>query len=373
MQRQSACGSIGLIVIEKKSKNHLGGPRGRKITPEDKRCAIQLIKEAHRQGCRRQLACDVLGISLRTLQRWEKSIELADQRKGPHISPAHKLSEQERAKILSIANTKEYARLSPRQIVPKLADKGIYIASESSFYRVLKKHNQLKYRFRQRPPSHKKPASYSAKKSNQIWSWDISYLPTNVKGLFFYLYVFVDIFSRKIVGFDVFDTENAANAIIVLDTACEAEGIGKNKIVLHSDNGSPMKAYTWLAKLHQLGITPSYSRPSVSNDNPYSEALFKTVKYSRLYPREPFKKLTEARKWMADFVLWYNHEHLHSGLKFVTPFSQHQGDDAVIIDNRIEVYKKAQLANPARWSKGIRNWKMPNEVYLNPGKQIRMK
>lgn len=351
----------------------MGGSRGRKITPEDKRCAVQLIKEAHKNGCRKHLACEALGISLRTLQRWEKRIELADQRHGPSALPAHKLSDFERAKILSIANSKEFSNLSPRQIVPKLADKGIYVASESSFYRVLKEHNQLKYRSRLKPPKHRKPLPCSATNPNQIWSWDISYLPTNVKGMFFFLYLFVDIFSRKIVGFDIFDSECAAHAITVLQLACEAEMINRKQIVLHSDNGSPMKAYTWLAKLHQLGITPSFSRPSVSNDNPYSESLFKTVKYSRLYPREPFQDLSEARSWMIDFVSWYNNEHLHSGLKFVTPIARHQGEDADIINNRKDVYEKAKLANPSRWSKDIRNWQMPKEVHLNPGKQVRVK
>ena len=348
----------------------MGGPRGRKLAKEDKLCVIQLIHEAQRQGCRKTLACAALGINLRTLQRWEATDDLNDKRDGPKTKPAHSLTEQEQAQIIELANSKEFADLPPCQIVPKLADKGTYIASESSFYRVLNTVNQINRRGKQKASSHAKPKSHIAIQPNQIWSWDISYLPTIIQGLFYYLYFFMDIFSRKIVGFEVYEAERAVYAEQIIKQACQEEKIERYQISLHADNGSPMKASSFLATLYNLGIMPSYSRPSVSNDNPYSEALFKTTKYCRWYPKRPFSSLEEARNWVVGFVNWYNNEHLHSGLKFVTPNARHEGIDGEIILQRIEVYEQARNENPRRWVKNIRNWSLPKEVHLNPSKQI---
>lgn len=348
----------------------MGGSRGRKLANEDKLCAIKLVRDAQRQGCRKTLACDALGVSLRTIQRWETKDDVSDQRQGPKAKPAHSLTEQEKARIIEVANSKEFADLPPNQIVPKLADKGGYIASESSFYRVLKSLKQLARRGKQKAPSHSKPKSQVAIKPNQIWSWDISYLPTTVQGLFYYLYFFIDIYSRKIIGFEVYESENASYAEQVIKQACENEKVTRHQISLHSDNGSPMKASTFLSTLHNLGITPSYSRPSVSNDNPYSEALFKTTKYCRMYPTNPFQSLEEARKWVNEFVNWYNNEHLHSGIKFVTPHARHEGLDSEIFNKRIDVYQQARNRNPQRWIKNIRNWQKPMEVHLNPSRSI---
>jgi transposase InsO family protein len=329
-----------------------------------------LVNEANQQGCRKALVCDLLGISLRTYQRWETSEILCDKRKGPKTKPTHSLTDEEKAQILSVANSAEFSDLPPSQIVPKLADRGQYIASEASFYRVLKDAKQLKHRGKQRAPSHSKPKSLTATGPNQIWSWDISYLPTTVKGLFYYLYFFMDIFSRKIVSHAVYEAENADYAEQLIRKACQDENISRAQIFLHADNGSPMKASTFVATLRQLGITPTYSRPSVSNDNPYSEALFKTAKYSRWYPRKPFNTLEEANKWANHFVAWYNNEHLHSGLNFITPNMRHQKSDDKILQKRIEVYQDARKSNPKRWINDIRNWELPQEVHLNPSKQI---
>lgn len=348
----------------------MGGPRGRKLTSEDKLCAIKLVQEAQTKGCRKESACEALGVSLRTLQRWEAKDNVVDLRKGPKAKPAHSLTEQEKTQILDVANSDEFADVPPNQIVPRLADKGTYIASESSFYRVLKSAEQLARRGKQKAPTHSKPKSHVAIKPNQIWSWDISYLPTTVHGLFYYLYFFIDIYSRKIVGFEVYELENSSYAEEVIKRACENERIQRHQISLHSDNGSPMKASTFLSTLHQLGITPSYSRPSVSNDNPYSEALFKTTKYCKRYPKKPFNSLEEARNWVKEFVEWYNNEHLHSGIKFVTPNVRHEGIDEEILKKRITVYQEARAKNPGRWFRNIRDWQRPTEVYLNPSRPI---
>lgn len=344
----------------------MGGRRGRLIAPEDKSAAISLIQEACDAGSRKKLACELLEISLRTLERWQKEDNPEDKRHGPINPPANKFTEQERAQILETANAKEYSHLPPTQIVPKLADKGVYIGSESSFYRILKEEEQLRHRSAASPRKHEKPTELVAAKPNQIWSWDISYLTTTIAGKFFYLYLFLDIYSRKIVGFDVFEKESAEHASQVVFKAYEAEGVQEGEVVLHSDNGGPMKGSTMLVTLQKLGIVPSFSRPSVSNDNPYSESLFKTLKYCPQYPRKPFVSIEAAEHWVLAFVRWYNHDHQHSGINFVTPASRHKGLDKCILENRVEIYEIARKRNPNRWSKQTRNWAVVSEVYLNP-------
>lgn len=250
--------------------------------------------------------------------------------------------------------------------MPRLADRGEYIASESSFYRVLKEGKLLEHRTTSRPRTHNKPTELSAIKPNQVWSWDITYLKSNIAGKFFYLYLFLDIFSRKIVGYEVFHEESAENASETVTQAYQAEGLKEGAVYLHSDNGGPMKGSTMLVTLQKLGIIPSFSRPSVSNDNPFSESMFKTLKYCPQYPSKPFSSLEEAKVWLADFVHWYNNAHQHSGIKFVTPNVRHQGLDKEILMKRTNIYELARQRKPNRWTKGTRNWGYINQVYLNP-------
>jgi transposase InsO family protein len=299
------------------------------------------------------------------LQRWQKENCLDDKRHGPITTPANKLTHVEQTHILEVINTKEYCNQSPSQIVPNLADKGVYIASESSFFRVLKQKNMLRHRSASRPKKHKKPKGLCAVKPNQLWSWDITYLMTNIRGKYFYLYLFVDIFSRKIVGFNVFEQESAEHAACVVTDVYISEDVNKGDVTLHSDNGGPMKGSTMLATLQMLGIMPSFSRPSVSDDNPYSESLFKTLKYCPQYPSKPFALVEHAKAWVSKFVYWYNNIHLHSGINFVTPHSRHQGLDATILQNRALVYACAKQKNPARWSRQTRSWARVDNVYLN--------
>lgn len=302
---------------------------------------------------------------MRTLQRWLKEDDLYDKRHGPITIPANKLTDAERARILEVANSPEYCNQPPCQIVPKLADKAIYIASESSFYRILKEASMLQHRSASRPKKHKKPDELRAIKSNQLWSWDISYLMSNIRGKYFYLYLFMDIFSRKIVGYDVFDIESAEYAAHVVTHAYVLEGLREGDVTLHSDNGGPMKGSMMLATLQKLGVVPSFSRPSVSDDNPYSESLFKTLKYCPQYPEKPFASIDDAKAWVLTFVDWYNHVHQHSGIKFVTPAARHAGKDIEILEKRKHVYEMARQKNPVRWSKQTRNWNHIDEVYLN--------
>jgi transposase InsO family protein len=328
---------------------------------------IDLIREAQQSGARQSQACDIVGISTKTLQRWMQSSDHQDGRLDTGREPANKLTAFERQRIIKVANEPEFALLPPSKIVPMLADKGVYIASESSFYRVLTAENQIKHRQKSNVTRQvKKPRALTATASNQIYSWDITYLPTHVKGIFLYLYLVMDIYSRKIVGWQVYEEESSALAADLMTDICQREDIKRHQVTLHSDNGSPMKGATLLATLQELGIIPSFSRPSVSNDNPYSESLFRTLKYRPEYPDTAFTNLSAARAWVKGFVSWYNNEHLHSAIKFVTPQQRHAGEEQEILANRKQVYRQAKSRNPGRWSGDIRNWEQVNTVYLNP-------
>lgn len=198
--------------------------------------------------------------------------------------------------------------------------------------------------------------------------WDISWLPGPVRGIFFYLYFIVDLYSRKIVGWEVWPEESAENASVLIRRAMISEQciLRKKPLVLHSDNGGPMKGAALLETLYILGITPSKSRPRVSNDNPYAESLFGTCKYRPGYPSGGFVGLEDARKWVLEFVTWYNSEHRHSGLNFVTPNQRHTGMAAEILEKRRQTYEAARAAHPERWSREMRNWTLEDEVWLNP-------
>lgn len=336
------------------------------MSAEDRMECIFLIREAVQSGARKVKACEILDLQIRTVERWENTPE--DRRRGPLNKPSNALTQEERATILEVANSVEYASLPPCQIVPKLADKGEYIASESSFYRILKEEKLLTHRSKSKPRVHKKPEELVAFGPNQIWSWDITYLKAAVKGTYYYLYLPMDIFSRKIVHWEINEYENAELASCMIENACLANGIEKDQIVLHSDNGGPMKGATMLATLQRLGVAPSFSRPRVSNDNPFSEALFKTLKYCPAFPERGFASIEEARAWVLKFVNWYNNIHLHSGINFVTPASRHNGTDKSTLEKRHKVYEDARQKNPNRWSKQTRNWSRPDIVELNPGR-----
>lgn len=333
--------------------------------------AICLIDEAVEAGARLSLACAELGMSCRTLRRWRQAESLADRRKDAVRAPSpRQLTPQERERILAVCNQPEYQSLPPSQIVPRLADRGQYIASESSFYRVLKAHGQVNRRGRaQLPRTVAKPRPLAASEPNRVWTWDITYLPSTVRGQFYRLYMIVDIYSRMIVGWEVHHDELTSHAAELVQKTCLRHPVRRDQLVLHADNGSPMKGATMLATLQRLGIMPSFSRPSVSDDNPYSESLFRTLKYTPAYPKKPFADLTQARAWVHRFVLWYNHQHRHSAIRFVTPAQRHTGLDTQILAAREAVYDTAKRALPMRWNgRAVRNWEPVGTVWLNPSK-----
>jgi transposase InsO family protein len=268
---------------------------------------------------------------------------------------------------VATCNAPEFASLPPSQIVPRLADQGIWIASESSFYRVLRERGQNHRRGRARPATRRKPpTSFEAKAPCQVWSWDITWLPGPIVGAFFYLYLIIDIFSRKIVGWEVHDRETAEFAAQVLEHAVWAERCLTSPLVLHADNGSPMKGATMKVTMERLGVTASFSRPRVSNDNPFSEALFRTCKYTPNWPIRGFATIEAARTWVQGFATWYNLDHRHSALRFVTPDQRHRGEDRGVLASRHQVYELARAARPERWSGPTRNWQPIGPVWLNP-------
>lgn len=340
----------------------MGHSRGRRIALDDKRVILLLIDAARQSGCRLKVAAADIEIDFKTYLRWK--VDLVDKRQGPINVPKNKLTDIEKAKIIKISNSEEYMDYSPWIIVAKLADKGIYIASESSFYKVLKENKMLAHRGKSKVANRYRPKPLFATGANEIWSWDITYLKTMVRGQFYYVYLMMDIWSRKIVGFDVHEEESMEHSSILMSKLCDQEEVKKDQLVLHSDNGGPMKGATMLATLERLGVSASFSRPRVSNDNAYSESLFKTLKYCPKYPNV-FKSLAEAKKWMIKFMDWYNNNP-HSGIKFVTPNERHEGLDIEILNNRRLVYEEAKRKNPVRWNnKNIRNWNREEKVYLN--------
>ena len=321
------------------------------------------MADAVHGGCRKAKACEALGLSLRTVQRWERGT-LADRRRGSRAAPANRLSEEERARVLAVLNAPAYRDKSPNQIVPLLADQGEYVASESTMYRMLKEEKQLAHRQRSAPARRYEALARTASGPNQVWSWDITWLRSPVRGMFYYLYLIVDLYSRKVVAWSVHDAESAELASALANEACYVEGVAPGEVVLHADNGAPMKGATMLATLHALGVVASFSRPAVSDDNPFSEALFRTLKYRPAYPDQAFESITAARAWMERFVRWYNGEHCHSALNFVTPEHRHVGRDAELLARRHEVYQQARAKHPQRWSGRTRNWRPAPAVTL---------
>jgi len=328
---------------------------------------VAAVHEAQIAGARLHAACGVIGVSARTIQRWKGHPDGDDRRCGPRHRPGHALSAREQAHVLAVMTSAAYGHLSSKQLVPQLADDGRYLASESTMYR-LKRRVGLSARRRPMLRTDVTRAStvHRAVRSNQVWSWDITYLPTVIRGRFLRLYLVMDVWSRRIVGWEVHDDESAERAATLIQRICVERGLDPNGLVLHSDNGRAMRGNTMIATLQWLGIVPSFSRPHVCNDNPYSEALFRTLKHTPVYPRLPFASGSAARQWVARFVSWYNTEHRHSSIRYVTPDQRHSGADLAILARRRVLYERARRRMPRRWSGKIRNWTPVATVVLNP-------
>ena len=341
---------------------------------EDRQEHARNIEATRQAGARLHEACAVVGISARTLQRWNahRGLESGDGRPAAvRPTPAHALTEAERSRVLSVANEPRFADVPPARIVPALADEGVYIASESTFQRVLRAQWQTRHRGRAKAPRKSRPpTTHIATAPRQLWCWDMTFLPTQVAGRWFYLYLILDVYSRKIVGFEVHEEDACDHAARLVQRTALAESIHgvprQQRPVLHGDNGATLKATTVLAMLWWLGVKPSYSRPRVSDDNAFVESLFRTAKYRPEFPASGFAELGAARDWARQFVHWYNHDHRHSGIRYVSPAQRHAGEDVAILAARHEVYRQARERNPARWSGHTRDWTHITTVTLNP-------
>jgi len=341
------------------------------IVEEDREKALQLLEEGQKEGVPASAIADLLGICMRTLRRWGHAFAAEgfskDRRKGSLRHVSHRFSDEERKRLIETINNARFADLHPAQIVAILAEEKDYVGSESTIYRIMRQEGLLNHRGRSRQPSKKKEVPVlEATGIHQVLAWDITLLPGPAKGQFYYLYMVMDVWSRRIIGVEVHGQENGHLAQAFFDRVSRDEGIRKGMAtVLHSDNGAPMRSFTLAAKLAELGVTRSFSRPGVSNDNAFAESLFRTMKYHQSYPRRRFRDLISVRTWVDGFVDWYNNEHRHSGIKYVTPNQRHYGQAEEICLRRQQTYEKAREKNPQRWSRHPRDWSQSKTVQIN--------
>ncbi|MFN9628737.1 MAG: IS3 family transposase [Cyanobacteriota bacterium] len=338
---------------------------------EDRERALQLLEEGQRKGAPAGAIADLLGICVRSLRRWGQACAAhgfsKDGRKGSPRQVRHRFSHEERKRLIETVNNPRFADLHPAQIVAILAEEKDYVGSESTIYRIMRQEGLLNHRGRSRPPRETREVPVlEVTGIHQVLAWDITLLPGAVKGQFYYLYMVMDVWSRRILGVEVYEEERGRLARDFFDRVCRDEGIHKNKAtILHSDNGAPMRSFTLAAKLAELGVIRSFSRPGVSNDNAFAESLFRTLKYHQSYPHRRFRDLPSVRAWVDKFVDWYNNEHRHSGIQYVTPNQRHYGEADEICTRRQETYEKAREMNPQRWSRHPRDWSQPQTVRMN--------
>jgi len=308
-------------------------------------------------------ACDVLGVARASLYRWR---DPEPEEPRPRPTPPRALSPQERQTILETLNSEEFSDKAPAEVYATLLDQGRYLCSIRTMYRVLDSEGQVRERRDQlRHPSYKKP-EILATGPNQVWSWDITKLLGPAKWTYFYLYVILDIFSRYVVGWMLAHRESAVLAEKLITETVEKEGIQPGQLVIHADRGSSMASKSVALLLADLGVTKSHSRPHVSNDNPYSEAQFKTLKYRPETPQR-YGSIEDARAHFRALFDWYNLEHRHLGIALLTPAAVHHGKADEILKRRQEVIEAAYATKPERFVHGSPVIPpLPQEVWINP-------
>lgn len=316
-------------------------------------------------GC--AAACRVLGLPRASFYRARVPL-LESGAAAPRRKPARSLSEAERQAALAHLHSERFVDQAPHQIYAALLDEGVYIGSVSTFYRLLREHGELRERRNQRRhPIYQKP-ELLANRPNQVWTWDITKLRGPVKWTYFYLYVVLDLYSRYVVGWMVAPVESAELAKNLMEDTHTKEGIKPGQVHLHADNGSSMKSKVLAAMLADLGVTKSHSRPHVSDDNPFSESQFKTMKYRPEFP-DRFGSLADASLHCRGFFRWYNLEHHHSGIALLTPHTVHHGLASDVIDNRQRVLTAAFQQHPERFvRKPPKPGQLPDAVWINPPK-----
>ena len=304
-------------------------------------------------------ACQVLGIPRSSLYRARQP------RPEPRPKPARGLSLTEKAQVRQVLNSERFQDAAPRQVYARLLDEQVYLCHWRTMYRILKEHDQVRERrHTHRHPTYTKP-ELVATGPNQLWSWDITKLHGPAKWVYYYLYVIVDVFSRYAVGWLLAEVESAELAEQLIRASCRKQGIIKHQLILHSDRGSPMKAKTVNQLLTDLSIIKSHSRPHVPDDNPYSEAQFKTLKYHPTFP-DQFASPVEARTWARTFFAWYNNDFYHTSLGLLTPTSVHYGQAELILSQRQQVLQAAYSAHPQRFGRGQPQLsELPTQVWIN--------
>lgn len=313
-------------------------------------------------------ACRVLGVPRSRVYRYRTAhgdMEKPVSRPRPH---PRALSQTEKIEVRQILNSERFQDQAPRAVYARLLDEGKYLCHWRTMYRILDEYQEVRERRNQlRHPNYQKP-ELLATGPNQVWSWDITKLLGPVKWTYFYLYVILDIFSRYVVGWMIAPQESAALARELVQQTCEKQEIQKDELILHSDRGAPMVAKSLALLLGDLGVTKTHSRPHVSDDNPFSEAQFKTMKYRPDYPQR-FGSQADARLWARYFFQWYNNEHYHSGIGLLTPADVHYGQATQKILEREQVLRLAYQKHPHRFVKGAPHPpKLPEAVWINPPK-----
>jgi putative transposase len=279
------------------------------------------------------------------------------------------LSTDEKGAVRDLLNSERFQDDAPREVFATLLDEGTYLCSVPTMYRILRENQEIRERRDQlRHPAYTKP-ELLATTPNQVWTWDITKMLGPVKWTYFYLYVLLDIFSRFVVGWLLAERESTDLAQILIAESCAREKIAPNQLMIHADRGAPMLAKPLVMLLADLRVGESHSRPHISNDNPFSEAQFKTLKYQPTYP-ERFGSQADARTWAQDFFRWYNFEHHHAGIGLMTPAAVHSGQAAQLWQNRQSVLQHAYAAHPERFVKGLpKPPTLPTAVWINPPKE----
>jgi putative transposase len=305
--------------------------------------------------------CSALGVSRASLYRRRHP------RQTPRRAiPARALSEPERQQILQVLHSERFVDAPAAQVHATLLEEGSYLCSARTMYRILAQSGEVRERRDQLQHPHYTRPELVATAAKQVWSWDITKLKGPVKLLYFYLYVIVDIFSRYVVGWMIAEAENAGLAERLIEQTCLKQGVMPGQLRLHADRGSPMMSKTVAQLLAELGIDKSHGRPHVSNDNPFSEALFKTAKYRPTVP-ERFGSLVDAREVFRGIFDWYNNQHHHSGIAYLTPAVVHHGRADEILERRHRVRLAAYLHHPDRFVNGPpRLERLPSSVWINP-------
>ena len=314
---------------------------------------------------RHSAACSAFGVSRSSFYRRRRPRE-SKAPTGASRPVRRRLSAEERAAVLQTLNSERFADASASQVYATLLDEGVYLCSISTMYRILRGAQQVRERREQlQHPNYKRP-ELLARAPNQVWSWDITKLRGPAKWMFFHLYVILDIFSRYVVGWLVADRESEALAIELVRQTCIKQGIRPGQLILHADRGSSMSSKPLAFLLADLGVEKTHSRPHVSNDNPYSESQFKTMKYRPEFP-DRFAGIEVAREFCRIFFPWYNHEHRHSGIGLLTPATVHYGRAMDVTARRAGVLEGAFNAHPERFVRGVpRPPARPTAAWINP-------